>query len=140
MGTDDLRRDLLSGVVHGAQTSATVVLTVTMLAALVGIPIGLVAGYWGGWLDDVCMRLTEFVQGVPRFFLAVVIIALAGPGLDRVVLLLGLTSWPWTARIVRAEALSPKTRDFVDAAHALGASPSRILLRQILPNTLHRWW
>ena len=98
--------------------------------------LGLVAGYWGGWLDDVCMRLTEFVQVVPRFFLAVVIIALAGPGLDRVILLLGLTSWPWTARIVRAEALSLKTRDFVDAARALGASPSRILLRQILSNTL----
>lgn len=136
MGMDDLGRDLLSGIVHGARTSLIVALAVTVLASLVGIPIGALSGYRGGVLDDVLMRLTEFVQVVPRFFLAVVVIALFGPGLDRLVLVLGLTSWPWIARVVRAETQSVKAREFVQAAHSLGASPARILLRQILPNAL----
>lgn len=136
MGTDDLGRDLLSGIVHGARTSLIVALAVTVLASLVGVPIGALSGYRGGVLDDVRMRLTEFAQVVPRFFLAVVVIALFGPGLDRLVLVLGLTSWPWIARVVRAETLSIKAREFVQAAHSLGASPARILLRQILPNAL----
>jgi peptide/nickel transport system permease protein len=82
------------------------------------------------------MRLTEFVQVVPRFFVAVVVIALFGPGLDRLVLLLGLTSWPLIARVVRAEVLSLKTRDFIEAARSLGAPAARILWREILPSVL----
>jgi peptide/nickel transport system permease protein len=136
MGTDDLGRDLLAGVVHGARTSLMVAFAVTALAGLLGIGIGAVSGWRGGALDDVLMWITEFVQVVPRFFLAVVVIALFGPGVDRLILLLGLTSWPLIARVVRADVLSLRTRQFVEAAHALGARGPRILAREILPSVL----
>jgi len=136
MGTDDLGRDLLAGVVHGARTSLIVAGAVTMLALLLGVSVGAIAGWRGGLMDDLLMRLTEFVQVVPRFFLAVVAIALFGPGLDRLVLLLGLTSWPLIARVVRAEVWSLKTRDFIEAARALGATAARIVWREILPGVL----
>ena len=136
MGSDDLGRDLLSGVIHGARTSVVVSLGVTAVAALIGIVVGAVAGYRPGGVDDLLMRGTESVQVVPRFFLAVVVIALFGPGLDRMVLVLGLSSWPAIARVVRAETLSLARREFVDAARALGASAPRILFRQVLPNAL----
>jgi peptide/nickel transport system permease protein len=100
----------------------------------VGIGIGAVSGWRGALLDDVLMRITEFVQVMPRFFLAVVVIALFGPGVDRLILLLGLTSWPLIARVVRADVLSLRTRQFVEAAHALGARGPRILAREILPS------
>ena len=136
LGTDDLGRDLLAGIVHGARTSLLVVLSVTLLASVIGVAIGAVAGYRGGSTDDVLMRLTEFVQVVPRFFLAVLVIALFGPGLDRLVLVLGLTSWSAIARVVRAETLSLARREFVEAAHALGAPAARVLARHVLPNAL----
>jgi peptide/nickel transport system permease protein len=136
LGTDDLGRDLLAGIIHGARTSALVVLTVTCVATLVGVPIGALAGYWGGRLDAACLRLTECVQVVPRLFLAVLVVALLGPGLDRLVLVLGLTTWPGLARVVRAETMALTRRAFVEAARALGASPTRLLLRHILPQAL----
>ena len=136
MGSDDLGRDLLASVIHGARTSVVVSLGVTALAALIGVVVGAVAGYRPGGVDDLLMRGTEAVQVVPRFFLAVVVIALFGPGLDRVVLVLGLSSWPAIARVIRAETLSLARREFVDAARALGASAPRILMRQVLPNAL----
>ena len=135
-GTDDLGRDVFSGVVHGARTSLTVTLAVIAIASVVGVAVGAVAGYRGGGVDDLLMRGTEAAQIVPRFFLAVIVIALFGPGLDRVVFVLGLTSWPVIARVVRAETLSLSRREFVDSAHALGAKTSRILLRHVLPNAL----
>jgi peptide/nickel transport system permease protein len=136
MGTDDLGRDLLAGVVHGARTSLMVALAVTALAAVIGGAVGALAGARGGMLDDLLMRVTEFVQVLPRFFLAVVVIALCGPGLDRLVLLLGLTSWPGIARVVRAETLSLRTREHVEAARGLGASAGRVLVRHVLPQAL----
>lgn len=136
LGTDDLGRDLLAGIVHGARTSLLVVLSVTLLASAIGVTIGAVAGYRTGGTDDVLMRLTEFVQVVPRFFLAVLVVALFGPGLDRLVVVLGLTSWPAIARVVRAETLSLARREFVEAAHALGAPAWRVLARHVLPNAL----
>ncbi len=136
MGTDDLGRDLLAGVVHGARTSLVVVLAVSAIATVIGIGVGALAGYRGRVTDDALMRATEFVQVVPRFFLAVVVIALFGPGLDRLVVLLGLTSWPWLARVVRAETLTLRTQPWVDAARSLGAPTGRILLRHVLPNAL----
>lgn len=136
LGTDDLGRDLLSGILHGGRTSLVVVLGVTVLAAVIGIAVGATSGYCGGAVDDLLMRGTELVQVVPRFFLAVVVIALFGPGLDRVVVVLGLTSWPAIARVLRAQTLSLRRREFVDAARSLGAPASRVLLRHVLPNAL----
>jgi peptide/nickel transport system permease protein len=135
-GTDALGRDLLSGVVWGARTSLIVAAGVALLVVLIGMVVGLVSGYRGGWLDDVLMRITEAFQVLPRFFLALVVIAFFGPGLDRLVLVLGVTSWPLLARIVRAEVLSLRHREFVEAARVHGASWLRILVREILPNAL----
>ncbi len=136
LGTDALGRDLLSAVIYGARTSVLVAAAVGALAFVIGVTVGTVSGYVGGWIDDGLMRTTEFFQVVPRFFLAIIAIALFGPGLDRVVLVLGLTSWPLLARVVRAEVLTLRTHEFVQAAVALGAPTSRILVREMLPNAL----
>ncbi len=136
MGTDDLGRDLLSGVAHGTRTSLFLALIVSLLTGSIGIVVGSLGAWQGRRVDDALVRVTEFVQVVPRFFLAVIVIALFGPGIDRLVLLLGLTSWPWIARVVRAEVLSLKQREFVEAARSLGAGQSRVLLREVLPNAL----
>jgi peptide/nickel transport system permease protein len=136
MGTDDLGRDLLSGVAHGTRTSLFLALIVSLLTGSIGIVVGSLGAWQGRRVDDALMRVAEFVQVVPRFFLAVIVIALFGPGIDRLVLLLGLTSWPWIARVVRAEVLSLKQREFVEAARSLGAGQSRVLLREVLPNAL----
>lgn len=135
-GTDDLGRDVLAGIIHGARTSLLVVASVTALAAIIGVAVGAVAGYWTGAVDDVLMRVTDFVLVVPRFFLAVVVIALFGAGMDRLILVLGLTSWPAIARVVRAQTLSLVRREFIDAARALGATDTRVLIRYVLPGAL----
>ncbi len=136
MGTDDLGRDVLSGVVYGTRTSLLLAVVVSLLTGAIGIIVGSLAAWQGRRTDDSLMRVTEFVQVVPRFFLAVIVIALFGPGLDRLILLLGLTSWPWIARVVRAEVLSLKQREFVEAARSLGAGHLRVLLREVFPNAL----
>jgi peptide/nickel transport system permease protein len=136
MGTDALGRDLLSGVIWGARTSLLVAGGVALMAVVIGTSIGLLSGYLGGWVDDVLMRGTELFQVLPRFFLALVVIAFFGPGLDRLVLLLGFTSWPLLARVIRAETLALRHREFVEAARVQGASRTRILVREILPNAL----
>ena len=136
MGTDDLGRDLLSAVAHGTRTSLLLALIVSVLTGVIGVLVGALAAWEGGRVDDALTRLTEFVQVVPRFFLAVIVIALFGAGLDRLVLLLALTSWPWIARVVRAEVLSLKQREFVEAARSLGAGQARVLFREVLPNAL----
>jgi len=136
LGTDALGRDLLSGIIWGARTSLLVAGCVAVLVSIVGATVGLLSGYAGGWADDVLMRLTEAFQVLPRFFLALVVIAFFGPGLDRLILVLGLTSWPLLARVVRAEVLALRTREFVEAARVHGASRTRILLREILPNAV----
>jgi peptide/nickel transport system permease protein len=136
LGTDDLGRDVCSGILHGTRTSLVVALGVVAIAATLGVLVGAVAGFRGGRVDEVLMRGTEAVQIMPRFFLAVIVVALFGPGLDRVVLVLGLTSWPAIARVVRAETLALARREFVDAAHALGATSRRVVVRHVLPNAL----
>jgi len=133
-GTDNLGRDLFTGVVHGAGTSMKVVLWVVVLSSIVGVGLGVIAGFIGGIVDDLITRLAELFQVVPRFFLALLMISFFGPGLNKLILLLGLTSWPFLARVVRAEAIGLKSRDFVKAAHALGATRTRVLLRHVIPN------
>jgi peptide/nickel transport system permease protein len=135
-GTDDLGRDVLVEVTYGARTSLVAGVSVAALALALGLTVGAIAGFSRTWIDDVLMRMTEFFQVVPRFFLAILVLALFGNTLPNLVLVLALTSWGGLARIVRAEVLSLRERDFVRAARALGAKPARILLRHILPNTV----
>jgi len=134
MGTDALGRDVLSGVLYGARTSLGVAALATAVALLLGTVVGMAAGYRGGLVDDVLMRLTALFQVLPRFFLVVTVVALLGPGSDRVILIIGLTSWPITARIVRGEVMATRHLDFTHAAEALGATPWHIAWHQILPN------
>ncbi len=135
-GSDDLGRDVFSGVVHGARYSLIIGLTVAVLSGLIGAGIGLIAGYAGGWLDDVLMRFTELFLTPPRFFLALVMSAIFGSSFTNLIVLLSLTFWPVTARLIRAETLTLKQRDFILAARALGSSHARILRREMLP---HLW-
>ena len=135
-GTDDLGRDVFAGVVHGSRPSLLVGLMAALTSALVGTLVGSVAGYVGRGVDDVLMRLAEMVQVVPRFFLALIVAALFGPSITVIALLLGLTFWPATARLLRAQVLSLRTRDFVLAARSLGVPERRILVRHVLPNAM----
>lgn len=136
MGTDDLGRDVFSAVVHGTRASSLIALGSAGLIGTVGIAVGAISGYIGGWTDDWLMRLTELVQVLPRFFLAIVVVALFGPGLDRIVVVLGITSWPPLARIVRSEVLSMRGQEYVDGARALGAGTPRIIWRHLLPGVV----
>ena len=135
-GTDDLGRDVFSGVVHGARTSLLIGLTVAVLSSLIGLLIGVSAGWIGGLVDDLLMRLTELFLTPPRFFLALVIAAIFGSSFSTLIVVLSLTFWPVTARVLRAETLSLRERSFVEAARAIGASRWRILWREVLPHLL----
>ena len=133
-GTDDLGRDVLLGVVNGARVSLLAGTIAAGTSAVIGTAVGGAAGFFGRPVDDVLMRLTEMVQVAPRFFLAVLVAALFGPSLWYLALLLGLTFWPQTARLLRAQVLSLREREYVLAARAVGVSPPRILVRHVLPN------
>lgn len=135
-GTDNLGRDVFNAVVHGLRTSMTVVLWVTLISALIGVTVGAVAGYRAGVVDRALMRLTELFQSVPRFFLALLAMSMFDRTLRNLIIVLGLTSWTLLARVVRAETLSLRTREYVESARAAGASDVRILLRHVLPNVL----
>lgn len=136
LGTDALGRDLYSGILFGARTSLLIAASAGMLAFLCGLSVGLIAGYASGAWDDFLMRATEVFQVLPRFLLIIVAVALLGAGMDVLALTIGLTSWPALARLVRAEVVSLRQVDFVRAAVATGASPVRILARELLPNVM----
>ncbi len=134
LGTDDLGRDVLARVLAGTRTSLKVGVGAGFVSVLVGLAIGMPAGFWGGWLAMVLMRATEVVQAIPRFFLALVVIVLLGARISVVTLVIGILSYPVVARVVRAQVLSLKEREYVLAAYATGLRSWAVLLRHILPN------
>jgi peptide/nickel transport system permease protein len=136
LGTDNLGRDMGAGLAYGARVSLTVGVCAAGLAALIGTVIGSLAGFHGGRVDALLMRLSDLMQTIPQFFLALLIVALAGRGLWKIVGVLAILGWPLTARLVRAEFLALKQREFVEAARALGMRDVAIAVRVILPNAL----
>lgn len=136
LGTDALGRNVMAGLAHGAYVSLVVGLVSTIAALAIGIPMGAIAGYFGGRVDDLMMRFTEFFQTIPSFALAIVLLVIFQPSLMFIILAIAIVSWPPVARLVRGEVLSLRTREFVEAATLSGLSHGTIILRHILPNAL----
>jgi peptide/nickel transport system permease protein len=134
LGTDDLGRDILAETLFGTRMSLTVGVTTALAGAVIGVAVGATAGWLGGLADAALMRLTELFQTLPRFVLALVVIALFGPGLLKVILVIGALAWPQTARVVRASVATLRAAPFVEAARVGGMPGAALVLWEILPN------
>lgn len=136
LGTDALGRNVAAALAHGAGVTLMIGLAVSIVSFALGTFVGALAGYGGGWLDDLLMRLTELVQTVPSFIFALTLVTVLGASVENVILALALVSWPSIARVIRAEFLSLRNREFVQSCYLIGMSETRIVFTQILPNAL----
>jgi len=136
LGTDAMGRDVLAGIVHGSRISLFVGLAATALGLGVGVVVGAVAGYFGGWVDDVLVRIIEIFQTLPNFVLLVVLVAILQPSATTVTVAIAIVSWPMVARLTRAEFRAIRAKDYVMAARSLGFGRARIIFQEILPNAL----
>ncbi|MCG5242426.1 ABC transporter permease [Azospirillum doebereinerae] len=133
LGTDGFGRDILSRLIHGARLTLMIVALVALTAPLAGLLIGTVAGYLGGWVDAVLMRVTDVFLAFPKLILALAFVSALGPGIENAVIAIAITSWPPYARLARAETLTIRRADFISAARLQGASSARIILGHVVP-------
>ncbi len=136
LGSDSLGRDVAAGIAHGAKTSLLIGLIATVAAVFIGIIFGALAGYYGGKIDDLLMRITEIFQTIPSFVFAILLVAIMKPSIESIIIAITVVSWPAVARLVRGEVKGLKNREFVQACHTLGMRDLRIMVREILPNCL----
>jgi peptide/nickel transport system permease protein len=137
LGLDDLGRDVLSRIIWGARVSLRVGFSVVILASIIGITLGSMAGYFGGWMDTVIMRITDILLAFPGILLAIAMVAVLGPSLNNVVLALVVIGWVGYARLVRGQVLKVREMEYVIAAKAMGARSPRVILRHVLPNVMN---
>ena len=139
LGTDFQGRDVLSRLIHGARVSLIVAITGTIVAGGVGLVLGVIAGYFGGWIDQLIMRITDSWLAMPSLMFAIFLAALVGPGIKNIVIVFGLIYWTRYARVLRGEVLTLRERDFVRLGQVAGLSHFRLIWRHILPNVLNTW-